>query len=822
MNECCYHCSQPVPQEDAKNVHLGLLEGGVQRYFCCIGCKAVYQFINSEGLNNYYARRVQPATRLEEFHADYKAYDTLLDEEDFIALNGEEASAKLLISEMHCSACVWLLEKVIGQLASVTDVKVNLQQRCLSVRWVNERQKLSHIMSTIQQLGYKPEPWTQSARAKQYQVEKAYLLRRLGVACLLMMQIGMLSVGLYAGEWQGMQTPIRDLLRGASALLASIAIFYCAMPFYYSAWRSIANRRVNMDVPVSLALTVAYVTSLYATVAAAENVYFDTVAMFICFLLLSRFIEACSREPDTTTGSALLPLTADRRTRDGVETVPLGQLQLSDTLCCKKGQRVVADGVLLAGSSSYFDESAFTGESVPRHRLAGDNLLAGAINTGEAVWYKVHAVGKKSSLHQVEKLIEEASASKPGFAAVIDKVSPWFVIFILLAAMFTLIAWLSIDPSKALLASMAVLVVSCPCALSLATPTALAAANTYLRKQGVLPLSGRLLEQLPEITHVIFDKTGTLTYGQMSLQKVIALDKCRSEAELLQLAASLESYSEHPLARVITKTYKGKLLPLTNHKVESGKGVDAVFQGQRYRIGSVQWCAELCAELSHDAHVWSDNRANMLLCDEKTVLAEFYVQDKLRNDSAYVIDALRNKGLHLTILSGDNQQRVEKLAHSLGVNRWLASQSPTQKLAYVKALQSNGSKVLMVGDGLNDSPVIAAANVSIAMCNASDLSRANADAVLITERLAGVLETINCAKRTRGIVRQNICWAIAYNGLAMPLAAFGFLPPWLAALGMSISSLVVVFNSQRLNRIGKLVPNGSAMPKNHLLRAATI
>jgi Cu2+-exporting ATPase len=802
MNETCYHCSEAIPRGDSDKESLMLWEGEKQHRFCCVGCKAVFQFINGSGLNKYYVLRDKPATRLDAFDTDYTAFDSLIENSDFVQINGDTVTLKLLIAEMHCSACVWLLEKIIGNLSGVKRVSVSLQQRSLIVSWANDKQALSHIMKTIHKLGYRPEPWTAQARVANYQNEKSYLQRRLGVAGVLMMQIGMLSIGLYAGEWQGMEPYIRDLLRVASAALASIAILYCAAPFFRSAWQSVCNCRVNMDVPVSMALTVAYLASLYAIMIQATDVYFDTVGMFIFFLLLSRFIETGSREPDLSNSSAMLPLTADRLVNGVIETVPLSLLKHGDTLRCKKGERVVADGLLLPNSSSYFDESAFTGESLPRHRLAGDRLLAGTINTGEAVWYELHKTGKQSSIHRVEQLAEQAWTNKPAYVALIDKLSPWFVVLVLIAALFTAIGWLIIDPSKALLASMAVLVVSCPCALSLATPTALAVAGQHLRKTGVLPMSGRLMEQLPELTHVLFDKTGTLTQGKMTLQKIVVLDKKIDKSRLLQIAASLETYSDHPLAKALTNDFQGELLPAYETRVIAGCGVEAMIEGLRYRIGSIAWCADFCTDRGEEAAVGtsidSATTANMLLCNEHRVLAEFFIDDIVRSDALNAVTTLQSRGYRLSILSGDSSGRVASLAQRLGIDDWKASQSPADKLAHLKYLQASGCKVLMVGDGINDSPVIAAADVSMAMCNASDLSRANADAVLVRNRLVDVVNIIDCAKLTRRIIRQNISWAIAYNSLAMPLAAFGFLPPWMAALGMSASSLVVVFNSQRL------------------------
>lgn len=805
MADTCYHCAEPI--DDA---YVWTIETNQQCLkFCCPACKTVFQCINERGLNQYYALRSEPAIRPVEQSVDYSTFDVLNASCDFVEdLNGNQQQAKLLIGGLHCSACAWLLERVLNKLNGVSKVQVNLHQRQLTIVWQAKLQKLSQLMQCIHDLGYEPQGWSGASRYAAYKKEKAILQQRLGVAGLLMMQVGMLSIGLYAGDWQGMDSGIQTLLRIASAALSSIAILYCATPFYRSAYRSLKHLAVNMDVPVVLALSVAYSASLYALISHKPAIYFDTVCMFVFFLLLSRYLETRSREPSQTSDITLLPVTAERRLLKPAterefltETVPVSTLQLGDIVLCRAASQVPADGEIVEAKSS-FDESAFTGESLPRLHKVGDAILAGSMNIEQAVWLKVTAIGANSRIHKIENLLDTATASKPDYAATLDSLSPWFVMAVLLCSAASAIFWLFIDTDKALTASLAVLVVSCPCALSLATPSAIACAHRSLRKVGVVPISSRLLEQLPKISHVIFDKTGTLSTGIITLQHTTLVQTHLSEpafiqSDVLQLAASLEIYSEHPIAKALGEANTLPLLSVSNVQVVVGSGVEGTINNRLYRVGSPKWCAELNSLVEQEG-------SQIVLCSSNAVFAQFYFDDSLREDAKPCVATLTKQGYNVSLLSGDNPSRVASAAQQLNIHNFTAKANPEQKLAVLQVLQSEGASVLMVGDGVNDSPVLAAANVSVAMFNANDLSKSKADAVLLSSQLQRIPLMIAFAQATRAIVRQNIFWAILYNGISMPLAAMALLPPWLAAIGMSVSSLVVVLNSQRLRRLGKL------------------
>ncbi len=782
----CFHCAQAI-----EGVAYTSQLDGSDRQFCCPGCRAVYECIHQSGLQQYYRRRTEIAEQADASPEDYSSFDELIDELPFVRRVQQEYEARLLVHGLHCSACAWLIESALRRLEGVASVVVNLQQQTAIIRWV-EPARLSSLMSTIQSLGYGVEPWTERNQQRQYQENRQYLQRRLGIAGLLMMQVGMLSIGLYAGEFQGMDVVTRDLLRWASLVLASLSLLYCATPFFSNAALVMRQGSVNMDVPVSLALLAAYSYSVIALLFTLEHVYFDTVTMFVFFLLLSRFLELLSRKPQQLERQCAQPLMVCRRGPGGEpENVLAQRVAVGDIVLSKNAAAVPLDGIIVEGSSR-FDEAAFSGESQPLSKSPGDIALAGAINLDDAVWLEVVRPAAESSLARVEALTERAAASKPAYAQLIDRISPWFISAVLLAATVSFLLWWSHSPETALMTAIAVLVITCPCALALATPVALALAHRRARAMGVVANSGQLLQQLMSVTDVVFDKTGTLTENSSAV--TVSTYGGLSREEALQLAASMEVQANHPFAQTITVANNRPLLAVENAREYPGKGVEAIVDGVCYRLGESSWCAALAGL---DPVSLSDDGA--LLCNEQGVLAHFNSEESLLADAVESLARLASRGLNLHLLSGDSAARVTVVAEQLGIADYRARQTPEDKLRAVEGLQKAGRSVLMVGDGVNDAPVLAAADVSLAVSNAADLTKARADGLLLNQRLQSISELITLASQTRRVVRQNIAWAITYNAIGVPLAALAMVPPWLAAIGMSLSSLVVILNSRRLS-----------------------
>lgn len=795
----CYHCAQSL----AMNSDWHIEEGGTRKDFCCPACLAVYQCIQEGGFSQYYARRSEPAaTPVEALSSSsYGDYDGLLDSLEFVKREEGQYTADLLVSELRCSACAWLLESVLGRLPGVVSVSVSLYQKKLSVSWRASELQLSQIMQRADEVGYPAQPWTEFARNRAQTEGRELLQRRLGVAGLLMMQVGMMSIGLYAGAWQGMEDNTQLLLRTASMLLSFIALVYCAVPFLSGAWRALRHFHLTMDVPISIALVTAFSYSSYGTLFDLPHVYFDTVCMFVFFLLLSRYVEVRSRDVLGSSDGCLLPAVAQRRVASSTvhqsnsssEYVLLGELRIGDEVLCKPGEVAASDGSLVDGEST-FDESAFSGESVPVPKASGDKILAGTRNLDRAVWYQVSCPANASSITRIDELAESVRDTRPVYAQLIDRVSPWFTVTVLLLAGITLVAWWSSGLETALLASLAVLIISCPCALALATPVALTAAQGRARSSGVVPMSTRFLSNLPNVTDIVFDKTGTLGETSLAVSAINTVDVSKERA--LRIAASLQQVANHPLAMSFVKANDAALMSVTESCYHPGDGVSGELDGDSFRLGRPDWAMDILP----DSHIGVPPGCHSILCSSSGVQACFAVGEQLRHDAVDACKTLRSLGYRVHMLSGDNAEKVNAAARRLDIENPHFAMRPENKVDFIAKIRSAGGTSLMIGDGVNDAPVLSAADVSIAMLHAADISKSKADAVLLSERLTALPEMLQLGIATRRIVRQNILWAVSYNCLSVPFAMLGLVPPWAAAIGMSLSSLIVISNALRLNR----------------------
>jgi Cu2+-exporting ATPase len=795
VTSACFHCQEPLPAE----VDIRALVSGCEQAFCCHGCRAVAELIAGAGLDDYYRFRNSPATSLSTATTptpdEWRAYDqsALLDQLTTVNADGTR-SATLALDGIGCAACGWLIDRMLMRDADVCDVKVNIATARVRIRW-RESLPFSALLHRIACLGYRPHPLDFESIGGAAKDEKRTALKRLAVAGFGMMQVMMFAVAMYASDLglaaDAMMPDIRDYLRGISLLCATPVMFYAGWPFLMNAWRAVRARAVIMDVPVSIALILAYSASIWNTWRGSGEVYFDSVVMFVFFLSLGRFVEMLVRHRtgDVTDALArMLPLTVHRVCANGTEEVAVSALSINDEVWVRSGETVPADGVVLEGHSR-IDEAMLTGESLPVVRAIGSPVAAGTVNLQSPIRLRVTAIGQTTVLSGIVRLLQGADSEKAPLASAADRAASWFLGRILVGAGIVAAAWIAIDPSKAFEATLAVLVVTCPCALSLATPTALAAATATLARRGVLVAKSKALESLAKITRVVFDKTGTLTHGQPSIYKCNSLATL-TEAECRRVAAALEQTSEHPIANAFRSSAHQHATAEGVH-VFPGRGIEGIVDGKRYRIGRSDFVAELrCATTSDDTLVH--------LGDETSALAAFYLTDTLRSEASDAVAALRQRKLPSEILSGDAWSPVAHTAQQCGIDTFNARHSPEDKLNHVRELTARGELVAMVGDGINDAPVLKGAAVSIAMGRASALAQVSADIVLVGDSLRALPEAIDVARKTQRIIKQNLAWAATYNLLALPLAAFGFVPPWLAAIGMSISSIVVVLNALRL------------------------
>ena len=802
MDQTCYHCGLPVPEASAFQVQIM----GERRELCCHGCQAVAEAIVANGLEDYYRYRTELPKTAEDLVPDelrkLDLYDHPEVQKSFVFhAGGNLREASLILEGITCAACIWLNERHLRQLPGVREAAVNYTSHRARITWDDGVIKLSTILAEIRKLGYHAHPFNAQQQEEMRQQRRKIDIRRMAVAGISTGQVMMLAVALYAGAAQGMEYATAQLLRWFSLLLTAPAILYSALPFYQSAWRGMTRWQLNMDVPISLGLIAGFVGSVWATIEGQGVVYYDTITMLIFFLLATRFLERNAREKSVEAAENLLrlvPAMAMRVNADQQqELVPVHDLVVQDLILAKPGETIAADGLVEQGESSA-DESLLTGESRPLPKIAGDRVFAGSINYESPLLIRVTGVGEETVLAGIARLLDRAQSQKPRMAQVADRIAEYFTYALLMLVAMVGFVWWRIEPQRAFDIMLAVLVVSCPCALSLAAPAAFAAAGSHLVKRGVLLTRGHALETLARATHFVFDKTGTLTQGKPVLLRTIPYSSISAD-ECLLLAASLEHASEHPLAQsFLQATGRQTLHAVSESGNVPGKGVAGMVNELRYTLGNIALRPELAGRCNLAGQELPTGATVVWLCDQQTVLAAFVLADALRPQAKEMVSLLQTHGIHVSILSGDDAGAVAHHAHELGVDDWQAGLSPEQKLAEVRRLQQSGAVVAMVGDGINDAPVLAAAQVSIAMGSGTQMARTTGDIVLLTENLLEIDHAVTTSRFGMSVIRQNFAWALGYNLLVLPFAATGFISPWLAALGMSVSSLVVVLNALRL------------------------
>ena len=802
----CYHCGLPVPQGLALSVTID----GAPRAMCCAGCQAVAQAIVDNRLDDYYRHRdalpESPREALPAVLGELTLFDHPDVQKTFVRpLAGHEREASLILEGITCAACVWLNEQHLTRQAGVTAVDINYATRRARVRWDEQRIKLSGILAAVASIGYHAYPYDAARSEEIAQRERRAALWRLFVAGFGMMQVMMYALPVYLADEGSMSADVEQLMRWASLVLTLPVVLYSAAPFFRNAWRDLRLMRVGMDVPVALGVGAAFAASLWATLAGAGEVYFDSVTMFVFLLLGGRYLEMLARHRSVRSiervGRAL-PAFADRLTAfPALETerVVVSALQPGDRVLVAPGQTIPADGCVLQGESEV-DESLLSGESRPIAKAAGSELTGGTTNVRSPLVLQVDKVGEATRLAAIVRLMERAITEKPRVVQLADRVAAWFVAALLLLALATGIVWSQIDPSRALWVFVSVLVVSCPCALSLATPAALAVATGAFSRLGLLVSRGHAIETLARADHFVFDKTGTLTWGRLRLRQTLPLTGLSAEAAL-RLAAALEQGSEHAVGAALRQAAEAGPLPLPQAlQSHTGQGMEGMLDGRRLRLGRPGFAGALHGlPLPPDARaLFATGDTCVALADDSAWLAVFRLGDEVRAEAGALARRLRDFGCGITILSGDSAEAVAQVAKALAIEDAHGGMTPQDKHDFIARLQQRGAVVAMVGDGVNDAPVLAQAQVSVAMGGGTELARNQADIVLLGEDLGRLAQAVALARRTRRIVRQNLGWAFAYNLSAIPLAMLGWITPWMAGIGMSASSLLVVLNALRL------------------------
>ncbi|HJV67486.1 MAG TPA: heavy metal translocating P-type ATPase [Geomonas sp.] len=826
----CFHCGANIPAAAPMEI---VDSNQATLSFCCHGCHGAYLLITGAGLGDFYRRRTASpagdqwvptppgspyADTGSHFSGDYLSR--------FVHCKGEENAIDIIVDGIRCASCVWLLEKMIARLAGVRDVRVNYATGRAHVVYEPALASASAIFSTIATIGYTPRPYTPTAAAEAASQEQRDLLFRLGTAFFLTMQLMAYSFALYAGYLQGMGDRTKFYLQIFSLLVTTPVIFYCGRPFLAGAWRAVRNRASNMELLIAIGALSSYVYSVYALAAGGE-VYFETAAMIVTLILAGRVLENGAKRSACSGVERLLglcPLSAHRIREEVVETVDPAELRPGDLVLVAPGDRFPVDGTIREGITDV-DESAATGEPLPVVRAPGDSVVAGSCNLTAAVRVLCEKGAGDSFVSRVARLVEEAQSRRAPIQGVADRVSAVFVpaVIALSAATFAWKLLAGAGSGQSLMTALSVLVIACPCALGLATPTAIVAGTGAAARRGVIFKGGDILERLAKADIAVFDKTGTLTCGMPQLLKVVPAPGATIPM-LLSMAASVETGSRHPIGKALVEEAACRGIEyqlgrdLQSH---AGGGVTGAVAGQEVVVGRLEFLRDRGTRGMPDPFPEEDAATAVGIAQAGRYCGCFLLKDRLRDEAADVVSYFREAGVRTLLLSGDHDRAAQAAADATGIGEALGGLSPAAKAERIASLKNGGAAVLMVGDGINDAPALSAADIGCAVAGGTDIAIETSDLALVKPDLERLALAHRIARRTMTVVRQNLVWAFLYNAIGIPLAMTGRLTPIFAAAAMAVSSLCVVGNSLRLTRVPRplFVPNGrrpggeSAVPK---------
>ncbi len=705
------------------------------------------------------------------------------------AVDGAQ-SLHVLVDGMHCPSCVAIIENALKKNPEITNARLNLSTRRLLVTWQGAAELGNKWISQINNMGYKAVPFDPDTLETFDKKEEKLLLRCLAVAGFASGNLMLFSVPMWSADGVEMGESTRNMFQWVQAFIALPALIYCGRPFYVSAWRALKEKHTNMDVPISVAVILSAIMSLFETITHGEHAYFDSGVMLLFFLLIGRYLDARARGKARGAAHDLLQMMTGFATvlhaDNSQEVIELSQIKEGMKLLVAAGEKIGADGEVIEGTSE-IDTSLITGETLPREVQMGDKLFAGTINISAPFKMLVTKAGERSLLFEIVRLMENAEQAQAKYVTIADKISGWYTPVVHLLAAATFLGWwlgLGVAWQEALLYAATVLIITCPCALGLAVPVVQVLASGKLMRGGILLKSGSALERMARITHVVFDKTGTLTLGKPEL-----LNADSYTADQLQLAASLAAHSKHPLSQAMQRVYQGGLLEINAQEI-AGSGIEAQYNNQQIRLGKGSWCG-VAEHTQSGLELWLQIGENQPL--------RFAFADQLRGDAAAIVQKLQAAGLKTILLSGDRAIVVDEMAKTLGIEKACSALSPVDKCNYLAKLKQGGAIVLMVGDGLNDAPALAAADISMSPASAMDITQNAADIVFQGEKLSPVVSAWKIAQFSQKLVKENFALAILYNVIAIPMAVAGMVTPLIAAIAMSSSSLLVIANAMRLN-----------------------
>jgi len=817
----CFHCGLPATGSTACHGDIA----GEKRLFCCAGCLSVCQVIHEAGLDSFYERLQKREASMApppDAPTDIDQYDLDEVQQEFTkTLADGTRQARLMVEGIHCAACVWLIEKALSGMAGITKAEVNLVHHRLLLQWQPDTVSLPKIMSRLAALGYAAVPFNLENIEGALHQQNRQLLFRLGFAGFGAMNIMWISIALYAGAFSGISAEYRQFFHWVSLAIATPVLLYSGGPILLSAWRGLRQARLSMDLPISIGALATFGYSLWQTIQGDEHVYFDTVVAFLFVILIGRYLEALARRNASSATLRLLelqPRMATRLTTDGdEERVAVRKLKPGDHLRIKPGDKVPADGFIIEGHS-HIDESMLTGESHPVHKQVNCRIAGGTVNGENPLIMQVEQTGSATVLARIIHLVESAQGSKANIQRLADRIVPWFVATTLALAGATFFYWWAqADFDTALLTATAVLIITCPCALGLATPMAIAVSTGFAAKHGVLVRNGEALERLSEITHVVLDKTGTLTTGHMRVTDILPVggspDIQAQKNRLLQLAGAIERHYSHPLAAAVCASIEAAELSFPacdGQQLLPGMGIGGKVDAQQIWVGNQRLMQQCNISIPHNIvkscnNIESEMAVPVLVAANGSLLGLLRIEDQMREGAFELISSLGQHGIGITLLTGDSIAAARHLQHRLSTHtsmpiRVIAEVLPADKADQIALLQQQGEHVLMVGDGINDAPALAQADISIAMGSGTDVSMECSDIVLMGNNLQRIPWAIRLGARALKTIRQNLSLSLAYNIILVPVAMVAWVTPVFAALAMPVSSLLVIGNAMLIRR----------------------
>ncbi len=771
----CLHCSTEFSGESS---------------FCCRGCETAYKIIQDFGLKKFYDFRKSETNHLETKNINSE----LIDFTQFAKkINDKEWEIELSIRGIKCGSCVWLIEKALQKYSNVKNSRVNFSTAKLYINWQGDISEINNFCQIINQMGYATSPYEHKKIYDEIESEKNSLLKKLIISGFAIVAVMMFSDGLWEDSRKNIGSATHDFLHWILILIGVPAIIYSGSYFFSSAIKSIKSRAINMDVPIASSILVILLLSFYQAIIGDENFYLDSAIMLIFSLLVGRYLELqarCKAKASALEMVDLLTGFATKLNEDGSKKVISSKdLQEGDLVVISAGEKIPSDGVVSEGESEV-DSSVITGETLPKPIKIGQAVYAGMINLASPIKIIITKKINDSQVAKILNLLESAEKSKTGYSLLAEKATKFYIPLVYGSAFFTIILWyffLGATFEKALICAASVLIITCPCALGLAIPVVNILAFGKLFKNGIMLKNGEIIEKAPLCNKIIFDKTGTLTEGNFKISNLSDFSE-----EELKIAASLAVRSKHMLSRAISESYNGSLYDFQVTE-QQGQGLFAYFNNQEIKLGKPIWCG-------YNYNFENEKYSNIIALKIGDLTKIFRLEDKLREDAPQIIKYLKKQGLEVMILSGDIKSNVENIANKLAIEKYFYEKLPEEKYNYIKSLKAENHKIIMVGDGLNDAPSIALADVSISPGSAVDITQNYADIIFKGALLNPVLQFVTTSKTARNLIKQNIYLSFIYNFLAIPYAISGFMTPLWAAVAMSLSSLIVILNSLRLSR----------------------